>query len=162
MLAALTLAGCQTDGQPSASLSSPRAKSVAFESIDGMPRGAFDTLVQRLNDEAQTRPLAIASRDEPSAYRVKGYVSAVRTRGQASIVWTFDVYDSAQSRSIRLTGEEKTAGKFKNAWAAADDAMLRRVARNSLDQLAAFLARQPAEGDANSLASSAYVGSPRS
>ncbi len=150
-LTALLLAGCQTSGQPSASWSTPRGSSVAFDQIDGMPRPAFDTLVQRLNDEAQTRPLAIASRDEASAYRVKGTFSAVRSRNQATIAWTFDVYDAAQNRAIRLSGEEKAPGKFKNAWSAADDAMMRRVARNSLDQLAAFLSKETA-ADTDTLA----------
>lgn len=155
LLAALFgLAGCQTSGQPTASLTAPRGGSVAFEQIDGMPRPAFITLVERLNDEAKTRPIAIASREETSAYRVKGTFAATRSRHQATVTWTFDVYDTAQNRAIRLTGEEKAKGKFKNAWAAADDAMLRRIARNSLDQLAAFLGREPAPAEtAQTLAS---------
>lgn len=136
---ALGVAGCTTDGQPSASPGAPRKPMVAFESIDGMPRDAFDRLVLRLNEEVQTRPLAIASRDESSIYRVKGYLSAAAERGQTSIVWIWDVYDPAQNRAVRLAGEERPAGAFKDAWEAADDGTLRRIARTSLDQLASFL-----------------------
>jgi hypothetical protein len=148
----LALAGCQTASQTAGttgSISAPRTPTVAFESIDGMPRPAFDALVQRLNDEARTRPLAIASREDSSVYRVKGYIAAVRQRDQASIVWTWDVYDAAENRTVRLTGEEKATGRYSDAWAAADDSMMRRVASNSLDQLTAFLRSREGAGTAS-------------
>ena len=55
-----------------------------------------------------------------------------------------DVYDGDQHRVVRLSGEEKIAGR---ASASADDQALRRIARAGMDQLAAFLAtsRTPVE-----------------
>ena len=44
--------------------------------IDGPPPAQFRQLVQNLNNEAQSRQLAVMSRDSPSAYRVRGYLAA--------------------------------------------------------------------------------------
>ncbi|HVV62461.1 MAG TPA: hypothetical protein VHD14_11965 [Pseudolabrys sp.] len=139
------LAGCTTDGQPTASLSSssPRGASVAFESIDGPPSGVFRKLVQKLNDEAQSRRLAVVSRESPSAYRVRGYLAAEVADGRTAIAWVWDVYDGEQHRALRISGKEQADG-HQRAWAAADDAMVQKIARASMDELAAFLTSAPA------------------
>ena len=56
---------------------------------------------------------------------------------QTTIAWVWDVYDGDERRALRISGEE-TAGRRRDAWAAADDAS-RRIARTGMDQLAAFL-----------------------
>ena len=135
----MALAGCTFDGQPNLSAAQPRGATVAFESIDGPPAAKFATLVRNLNDEAQTRRLAVISRESPSAYRVRGYLAAKVVKGQATIAWVWDVFDGNEHRALRITGEETAAGRHRNAWSAADDAMLKRIARSSMEQLATFL-----------------------
>ena len=103
---AMALAGCTLDGQPSLSAAQPRGATVAFESIDGPPPGQFRTLVQNLNDEAQTRRLAVISRESPSAYRVRGYLAAKVVKGQTTISWVWDVFDGDDRRALRISGEE--------------------------------------------------------
>ena len=117
----------------------PRGASVAFESIDGPPQGQFYKLVQNLNDEAQARRLAVISRENPAAYHVRGYLAAKEVKGQTTISWAWDVFDADGHRALRISGEETAKGKHHDAWAAADDAMLHRIARASMDQLASFL-----------------------
>jgi hypothetical protein len=136
---ALALSACTTDGQPNALAAQPRGASVAFESIDGPPQGQFYKLVQNLNDEAQARRLAVMSRDTPAVYHVRGYLAAKVVKGQTTISWAWDVFDADEHRALRITGEEAAKGKHHDAWAAADDAMLHRIARSSMDQLAVFL-----------------------
>lgn len=136
---ALALAGCTFDGQPNLSAAQPRGATVAFESIDGPPSAQFATLVQSLNDEAQTRHLAVISRESPSAYRVRGYLAAKVVKGRTTIAWVWDVFDGNEHRALRITGEETATGRHRNAWSAADDAMLKRIARTSMEQLAIFL-----------------------
>lgn len=136
---AMALAGCTTDGQPAASATGPRGASVAFESIDGPPPGQFNKLVQHLNDEAQARRLAVISRESPSAYRVRGYISTKLAGNQTTVAWVWDVYDNDGQRVMRITGEDTAKGRHRDAWAAADDEMLKRIAGTSMDQLAAFL-----------------------
>ena len=136
---ALLLAACTTDGQPTAMNFAPRGASVAFESIDGPPQDQFYKLVQDLNDEAQARRLAIISREHEAAYRVRGYLSAETLKGKTSISWVWDVFDASGNRALRISGSEAAAGKHHDAWQAADDATLHRIASASMDQLAVFL-----------------------
>ena len=135
---AMALAACTQDGQPGLA-GQPRGATVAFESIDGPPVRQFRQLVQNLNNEAQTRRLAVMSRESPSAYRVRGYLAAKVVNKQTTISWVWDVFDGDDRRALRITGEETAKGKHRDAWSAADEAMLNRIAHSSVDQLAAFL-----------------------
>jgi hypothetical protein len=140
LLGALALAGCNTVGQQNAGVTGSRGATVAFESIDGPPRGVFEKLVQDLNTEAQERRVAVVSREGASAYRVRGYLGAAGSAKQNTVSWIWDVYDADKQRVMRIAGEEKLSGKNKDAWQGVDDAATRRIAHNSMEQLAAFLA----------------------
>jgi hypothetical protein len=133
---AVALAGCNQTGAHSMG---QRGATVAFESIDGPPPGQFQTLVQNLNTEAQARQLAVISREQPSVYRVRGYLAAHVVKGRTTISWVWDVFDKDERRALRITGEETAKGRPRDAWTAADNAMLARIARDSMDQLAGFL-----------------------
>lgn len=135
----VALAGCGPDGQPGLTGTQPRGASVAFESIDGPPPAQFQKLVDNLNAEAQARRLAVASRDSPAAYRVRGYLAAKVAKSETTVAWTWDVFDGDQQRALRISGEESVKGRHRDAWAIADDAMLHRIAGSSMDQLATFL-----------------------
>jgi hypothetical protein len=135
---ALALGGCNPDNQ-AVSVAQPRGASVAFDSLDGLPPGQFQKLVRDLNDEAQVRRLAVISREQPSAYRVRGYLAVKVTKRQTTVSWVWDVFDQEEQRALRISGEETAKVRHRDAWAAADDVMLQRIARTSMDQLAAFL-----------------------
>jgi hypothetical protein len=135
---AVALAGCNPDTH-AVSAAHPRGATVAFESVDGLPPGQFQKLVRNLNDEAQARRLAVISREQSSAYRVRGYLAAKVTRHQTTISWVWDVFDQEEHRVLRISGEETLKVRHRDAWAAADDAALGRIARTSMEQLAAFL-----------------------
>ncbi|MGH6725696.1 MAG: hypothetical protein ACREB8_04015 [Pseudolabrys sp.] len=138
-LGAIALAGCTVEDQPSNLAAQPRGATVAFESIDGPPPDQFRQLVQDLNEEAQIRRLAVMSREGTSAYRVRGYLAAKVAHRETTISWVWDVFDKDDRRALRVTGEETVKGKHKDAWEVADDAMLHRIAGDSMDQLATFL-----------------------
>jgi hypothetical protein len=135
---ALALAGCNPDGQ-TLSPAQPRGATVAFDSLDGLPPGQFQKLVQNLNEEAQARRLAVISREQSSVYRVRGYLAVKVTKHQTTVSWVWDVFDQDEHRALRISGEETAKGRPRDAWTAADDAMLGRIARSSMEQLAAFL-----------------------
>jgi hypothetical protein len=136
--AALALGACNPDNQ-GVSAAQPRGATVAFDSVDGLPPGQFQRLVKNLNDEAQSRRLAVISREQPSAYRVRGYLAATVVKHQTTVSWVWDVFDQDEHRALRITGEETAKVRHKDAWAAADEAMLRRIAQSSMEQLSAFL-----------------------
>ena len=138
VICALALAGCNPDNQ-GLSAAQPRGATVAFDSLDGLPPGQFQKLVGDLNEEAQSRRLAVISREQSSAYRVRGYLAVKMTKRQTTVAWVWDVFDQSEQRVLRISGEETAKGRPRDAWAVADDAMLRRIASTSMEQLAGFL-----------------------
>jgi hypothetical protein len=134
----LVLAGCGLDGQPSLTAEQPRGATVAFESIDGPPHAQFHALVQKLNEQARNHRLAIVARARPAAYRVRGYLAAETDKGKTTVSWVWDVFDRDEHRALRIAGAEAAKGPHRG-WDAADDAMLQRIASNSMARLATFL-----------------------
>jgi hypothetical protein len=145
-LVGLCVAGCSTGPQAPLAAAPTRGPTVTFESIDGPPESIFRKLVQDLSDEAAARQLTIVSRDAPAQYRVRGYLAALVERRRSTVIsWVWDVYDAHERRALRITGEEAASSAGHGTWAAADDQVLRRIARNGMDRLAAFLAAPDAE-----------------
>ncbi|MGE3148544.1 MAG: hypothetical protein AB7K04_05690 [Pseudorhodoplanes sp.] len=134
----LAAAGCNGNGQLFSG--APRG-SVAFEAIDGPPAPIFRKLVARMNDEAESRRIAVVSRESSAQYRVRAYLSAqVHPKMKSNTVaWVWDVYDSAETRVVRLSGEEQAGPYRRDGWASADDKVLARIAQNGMGQLADFL-----------------------
>jgi hypothetical protein len=71
-------------------------------------------------------------------------------RGRTHIAWVWDVYDDDRLRALRITGEEAAGRPGADPWDAADEAMLRKIARASMDRLAAYLGNpgRPLDPDA--------------
>jgi hypothetical protein len=143
---ALAAAGCANAPGPApmASVSTERGSSIAFESIDGPPVAVFQNLVTTLSAEAQARQVRVVSRTGDPAYRIRGYLAAIVVGGKSHISWVWDVYDAEKRRVLRIAGEEASGRSAANAWAAADEQMVRRIARSSIDRLVTFLAAPPA------------------
>lgn len=141
LLAALcALAGCAGGGNGSESFAQAGGGvTVAFESVDGPPPQVFDRLVNVLNSEAQLRDLSIVSREAAAAYRVRGYLAAEVSRGRTTIAWVLDVYDRNQNRALRLSGKEPAGKAGHDAWAAADDLTLRKIAQAGLSGLSSMV-----------------------
>jgi hypothetical protein len=140
-LLALCAAACSetTSSNVSLSASGPSGPTIAFDSIDGPPVGVFNRLVDSISAEAQGRQLAIASREGGANYRVRGYLAAQVIRGRTHISWVWDVYDDVKVRALRIRGEEAGGRAGSDPWSIADEAMLRRIARASVDRIATFL-----------------------
>jgi hypothetical protein len=140
LLLALTgaLAGCVSNGNSGPSNAFAQAggpATVAFESIDGPPPQVFDRMVNLLDSESKLRNVAVVSRQAPAAYRVRSYLAAHIRGGRTSIAWVWDVYDRDQQRALRLSGEESAGKAGRDAWAQADDLVLRRIAQAGLTGL---------------------------
>jgi hypothetical protein len=146
LVVASALGGCAGGGSASGSYAMATTGSgptVAFESIDGPPPQVFDRMVGVLDSESKLRNLSIVSREGRASYRVRSYLSAQVVRGKTVIAWVWDVYDNNQQRALRLSGEE-TAGKAgRDAWAAADDLVLRKIAQAGLSGLSGMINGTP-------------------
>jgi hypothetical protein len=135
------LGGCAGNGSsgPFAAASAANAPTVAFESIDGPPRQIFERMVSVLDSEAKLRSLSIVSREAAASYRVRSYLSAQVNRGRTMIAWVWDVYDQNQLRALRLSGEEPAGKSGRDAWASADDMVLRKIAQAGLSGLSSMI-----------------------
>jgi hypothetical protein len=144
-------AGCVTDGGPGfgTPFGVAGARTVAFESIDGPPETVFRKLVAQLTQEASARQVAVVSRESAAQYRVRGYVAAHVVGKKTSISYVWDVYDGDRERAQRIAGEVPGAAS-ERAWAAADDQVVARIARDGMERLAAFLANPGAPGGPSS------------
>jgi hypothetical protein len=141
------LGGCAAGGAASGSYAmAPGGGSgatVAFESIDGPPPPVFDRMVSVLDSESKLRNLSIVSREGGASYRVRSYLSAQVVRGRTMISWVWDVYDNNQQRALRLSGEEPAGKAGRDAWAAADDLVLRKIAQAGLSGLSSMINGTP-------------------
>ncbi|HWF95953.1 MAG TPA: hypothetical protein VG291_13425 [Xanthobacteraceae bacterium] len=150
----LMAGGCASIGQALGPSAPVHDVSIAFESIDGLPHDMSQKLVHDLNEEAAALRIAVVPAGSEPAYRMRGYLAAHTQGAATSIAWAWDVYDSDLHRAFRLSGEEQAgrpAGKTAPGgapegrnWAAADDAVLRRIARTGMQQLVDFMAAAPA------------------
>jgi hypothetical protein len=135
------LGGCAGGGAPSGSfaIAGSSGPTVAFESIDGPPPPVFERMVGVLDSESKLRNLQIVSREGSAAYRVRSYLAAQVSRGRTTIAWVWDVYDRDQQRALRLSGEEPAGKAGRDAWAAADDMVLRKIAQAGLAGLSGMI-----------------------
>jgi hypothetical protein len=141
------LGGCAGGGATGsgsyAMASTGSGPTVAFESIDGPPPQVFDRMVSVLDSESKLRNLSIVSREGGASYRVRSYLSAQVVRGKTVIAWVWDVYDNNQQRALRLSGEEAAGKAGRDAWAAADDLVLRKIAQAGLSGLSGMINGTP-------------------
>lgn len=132
------LGGCVTASDaPMASAGG--GSTVAFDSIDGPPPQVFDRMVSVLDSETKLRQIAVVSRQDGAAYRVRSYLSAQVRGSKTSIAWVWDVYDRDQQRALRLSGEEPAGRGGGDAWMMADDVVLRRIAQAGLTGLSGMM-----------------------
>src|SRR5882724_11106038 len=134
------LGGCAGGGPAgNAFASAGGGATVAFESIDGPPPQVFDRMVNLLDSESKLRNVAIVSREGSASYRIRSYLAAQVSRGRTTIAWVWDVYDRDQQRALRLSGEETAGRAGRDAWTAADDLVLRRIAQAGLSGLSGMI-----------------------
>src|ERR1700730_1393504 len=126
---ALAAGGCAHAPAPMGSGSTERGSRLPFESIDGPPVAVFQNLVTTLSAEAQARQVRVVSRTGDPAYRIRGYLAAIVVGGKRQLSWVWHVHDAEKPGVLRIAGEEASGRPGANAWAAADDQMVRRIAR---------------------------------
>ena len=127
--------GCAASGAITVSTGQSFGPTVAFESVDGPPPQVFDRLVRALETESGARSFTVVSREAQASYRVRSYLSAQVRRGRTVIAWVWDVYTRDQERAVRLSGEEPAGKGGRDAWTAADDQVMRRIAQAGLNGL---------------------------
>lgn len=152
-LAALALClaagGCGTVAPMLSPLALSRDIRVAVESIDGPPREVAQRLISDLNQEGAPLKIAVVAGETDAAYRMRGYLATHAAGSTTAVSWAWDVYDAGLNRAFRLTGEERipTGGGPHQGWTVADEALVRRIAHEGMDQLAGRMASPPAPAE---------------
>ncbi|KAA2236678.1 hypothetical protein [Salinarimonas soli] len=136
--AALGLAGCQTAG--GALVSAPGVP-IAVESIEGAPQGVQSALQGELASAAQERRMTLVGAGADARYRVRGYLSAETTEdGSTAVAFVWDVFDAEKRRAKRVAGAKPIrAASAASPWEGLDRDALRRLAADSMNEIAGFL-----------------------
>ena len=108
---------------------------VAFELVDGPPPQVFDRLVRVLDRESQARSFDRVARSRRPPTVCAAIFPPRSGAARRTIAWVWDVYDRDQQRALRLSGEEPAGKAGRDAWTAADDQMMRRIAQAGLSGL---------------------------
>jgi hypothetical protein len=146
---ALATAGCASVGSSIGQALGPSAPardhnaSIAFDSIDGLAQSSQTAMVRDLNEEAAAFHIAVVPSASDAWYRIRSYVATHAERRATSVAWAWDVYDSGLHHAVRLSGEEHSDTPPGKGGAIADEALLRRIARAGMAQLADFMASTP-------------------
>jgi hypothetical protein len=146
VLALSLLAACKTDGDPfvNGSILRPATQGTfAIESIDGLPEPVFHRLVAQLSTEAEARKLPVVSRLATPAYRVRLYLAAETEGRRGRIGWVAEIFDGAEQRVARLSGAEPAGAARRDLWQKVDDALLARIAAQSLEAIMTALGAAP-------------------
>lgn len=149
----LVLAGCQSVAPPvsipvigrTVEAAAPVPVSqMAFSiaPITGIPPELVDTLSKALQSEAAARGIRLAAYGDPGAtHTLQGYLSAVGGQTGSIVIFVWDVNDSAGARALRISGQENTNARSTDPWADVSETAMRRVARRTIDDLAAWVNR---------------------
>lgn len=140
----LATAGCAVTGQ-TALVADARGITVTIESIHGPPAPILHKYIRALNAEAAEREIALVLWGGAANYRLRGYLAIHPDAEPPTITWAWDVYNTAQQRVFRLTGEERIPGGRKS-WAAADDTVLRQIVHVGMERLSVFMASARSAG----------------
>jgi len=113
---------------------------IQFAPIVGSTVEAVTPLTERLAIRARERGIGLARSDDPGATHVlKGYLSAISEGKETTVIYVWDVLDTAGNRLHRIQGQQKVTGSGEG-WAAVPPETMQSIADMTVDQLATWLA----------------------
>ena len=147
---ALGLAACQDSGLDLAAHGGRKivvgpSVPVAMESLEGLPLAVSARFSAALASEAQAREIAFVDASGQPRFRLRGFLNAYPSDGGTKVAWVWDVFDARQQRARRVDGVEVLRRADTDPWNAVDDAVLRRIAARSLDEVGGFLVDRSAD-----------------
>ena len=149
VLAGLGLAGCQEVGgpQPQWAHLSLEGQTIAFDSIEGPPSELRTALAGELAAAAAERRVDVTAEARTARYRVKGYLTTETTEdGATSLAFVWDLFDADRRRAKRVAGSSPIRAAAAEPWQGLDRDALRKLAQQSMDEIAVFLASRNDSG----------------
>ncbi|MEW9804617.1 hypothetical protein [Mesorhizobium marinum] len=112
-----------------------------FDPIVGATVDAATPLTERLAQRARARGIRLAGNADPSTTHVlKGYFSTLTEGGRTTVIYVWDVYDTAGNRLHRINGQQKAPAGKGEGWASVPPATMQAIADSTVDQLTSWLA----------------------
>lgn len=113
---------------------------VSLISVDGLPVSKNQQLNELLLEEAKQRNVILTMESGQPRFKIKGYMSAYTVEGGTVMSWVWDMYDTHLQRAQRLGSSTLIKRNHIDPWSVVDDATLKIVASNSMNEIAAYLA----------------------
>jgi hypothetical protein len=153
LLIGLGLAGCQTAGG-SGAIADAGGVAISVEALNGPPDAVRTVLRDEISSAAAVRQVQLVGATEGARYRVIGYLASETTDSGASAVsFVWDVFSADKRLAQRVSGRVPVAGAAKLE--DLDRASLKRIADESMNEIATVIAQAPSTGTVTSLASDA-------
>lgn len=108
--------------------------------IVGASVEAAGPLSERISAKAKERGIKLAGGDGSATLVLKGYFSAITEAKETTVIYVWDVLDTAGNRLHRIQGQQKTPAPNAEGWASVSAPAMQGIADQTVDQLAAWLA----------------------
>ncbi|MEZ5808570.1 MAG: hypothetical protein R3D65_12955 [Zhengella sp.] len=120
---------------------------VRFAPIVGSTVEAVTPMSRRISVRAREAGMVIVPADDPAqTHLVKGYFSALADAGQTTVIFVWDILDSAGDRLHRIQGQEVApdAADPEDPWRSVPVETMERIGDRMMSELTAWLAAHPA------------------
>jgi hypothetical protein len=114
---------------------------IHFAPIVGTSVDAASSLSGRLLSRARERGIqTVGDADPATTHMLKGYFTPLVEGKETTVIYVWDVYDPSGNRVHRISGQQKSASRGGEGWAAVPPATMQAIADATVEQLAAWLA----------------------
>jgi len=106
---------------------------IRFLPIIGAPVEAVTPLSKQLGNEARSHGLTIKSASDTSSQHIlKGYFSALKDGEKTTVVYVWDVLDSAGNRLHRIQGQDTVDATAANLWSVVPPQTMQAIATRTI------------------------------
>jgi hypothetical protein len=118
----------------------PAGTRIRFAPIVGPSVEAATALSESLSAGARQRGIAMAGAADTSSYLLRGYFTPLVEGRETTVVFVWDVYDTAGNRVHRISGQERAPAGSGDGWTAVPAASMQAIGGSTIDQFAAWVA----------------------
>lgn len=116
------------------------AARIQFAPIVGATVEAITPLMRGLSERAAQRGIALlGSGDADATHLMKGYFSTIEDEGKTTVIFVWDVLDTAGNRLHRIQGQEPVAGAANEGWPGVPGGTMEAIGSRTVDEFAAWL-----------------------
>lgn len=116
---------------------------VQFAPVIGATVDAVTPLTERLMNRARERGIGLAPSGDPgTTHMLKGYLAAISDNRATTVIYVWDVLDTAGNRLHRIQGQRRIEGAAGEGWQAVSPEVMRSIGDQTIDEFATWLTLQ--------------------